>query len=176
MKPGAMLINTSRGAVIDTVAAICGLKSGRISAPGMDVDEEEGDLVVDDLSNRIIPDDVFARLRTFPNVLVMGHRAFFTDAALGEIARTTPGDIAAFAADGAPLHPVAAGPGRAMGDALAAAAPIATVLVAMGRCGCRRRRARSGSRSPPCWRRGRFPCRWLSRPAFRVRRRVCSAF
>jgi D-lactate dehydrogenase len=108
MKPGAMLINTSRGAVIDTRAVIAGLKSGRIGALGIDVYEEEGDLFFEDLSNRIIPDDVFARLLTFPNVLVTGHQAFFTAEALGEIARTTIANVTAFAQDGRPLHPVTA--------------------------------------------------------------------
>lgn len=106
MKPGAMLVNTSRGAVIDTKAVIRGLKSGRIGALGMDVYEEEGDLFFEDLSDRFIPDDVFARLLTFPNVLVTGHQAFFTDTALTEIADTTLANIAAFAERGAPLHPV----------------------------------------------------------------------
>jgi D-lactate dehydrogenase len=106
MKPGAMLINTSRGAVIDTRAVIRGLKSGHIGALGIDVYEEEGDLFFEDLSDRFIPDDVFARLLTFPNVLVTGHQAFFTDTALTQIAQTTVANIAAFARDGAPLNPV----------------------------------------------------------------------
>jgi D-lactate dehydrogenase len=108
MKPGAMLINTSRGAVIDTRAVIRGLKSGRIGALGIDVYEEEGDLFFENLSDRFIPDDVFARLLTFPNVLVTGHQAFFTDAALNQIAQTTLANIAAFFDRGAPLHPVTA--------------------------------------------------------------------
>jgi D-lactate dehydrogenase len=108
MKPGAMLVNTSRGAVIDTKAVIRGLKSGRIGALGIDVYEEEGDLFFEDMSDRFIPDDVFARLLTFPNVLVTGHQAFFTDTALTEIAYTTLSNIAAFAEHGAPLHPVTA--------------------------------------------------------------------
>ncbi len=108
MKPGAMLINTSRGAVIDTQAVIRGLKGGRIGALGIDVYEEEGDLFFENLSDRFIPDDVFARLLTFPNVLVTGHQAFFTDTALTEIAATTLANIAAFAERGAPLHPVTA--------------------------------------------------------------------
>lgn len=106
MKLGAMLVNTSRGAVIDTKAVLRGLKSGRIGALGIDVYEEEGDLFFEDLSDRFIPDDVFARLLTFPNVLVTGHQAFFTDTALTEIAETTLANIAAFAKHGAPLHPV----------------------------------------------------------------------
>lgn len=89
MKPGVMLINTSRGAVIDTRAAIEGLKSGRIGALGIDVYEEEADYFFEDLSQHVIADDVLARLLTFPNVLVTGHQAFFTQEALNEIAETT---------------------------------------------------------------------------------------
>ncbi|MDA3961520.1 MAG: 2-hydroxyacid dehydrogenase, partial [Planctomycetota bacterium] len=89
MKPGAMLINTSRGGLIDTPAVIRGLKSGRIGALGIDVYEEEGDLFFEDLSGTVIQDDVFARLTTFPNVLITGHQAFFTHEALSAIAATT---------------------------------------------------------------------------------------
>lgn len=106
MKPGVMLINTSRGAVIDTRAVIRGLKSGRIGALGLDVYEEEGDLFFEDLSATHIPDDVFARLLTFPNVLVTGHQGFFTQEALQAIAATTIANVTAFRDDGAPLHPV----------------------------------------------------------------------
>jgi D-lactate dehydrogenase len=108
MKPGAMLINTSRGAVVDTRALIRGLKSGRIGALGLDVYEEEGDLFFEDLSDRFIPDDVFARLLTFPNVLVTGHQGFFTAEALAGIAETTVANVTAFERDGRPLHPVRA--------------------------------------------------------------------
>lgn len=89
MKSGAMLINTSRGAVIDTKAVIEGLKSGRIGSLGIDVYEEEGDYFFEDLSQQVIADDVLARLLTFPNVLVTGHQAFFTQEALAAIAGTT---------------------------------------------------------------------------------------
>lgn len=106
MKPGVMLINTSRGAVVDTRAVIRGLKSGQISALGLDVYEEEGDLFFEDLSDSYIPDDVFARLLTFPNVLVTGHQGFFTREALEAIATTTIANIAAFRRDGVPLHQV----------------------------------------------------------------------
>ncbi|MCC6000408.1 MAG: 2-hydroxyacid dehydrogenase [Pararhodobacter sp.] len=106
MKPGVMLINTSRGAVIDTRAVIRGLKSGRIGALGLDVYEEEGDLFFEDLSDSYIPDDVFARLLTFPNVLITGHQGFFTKEALAAIATTTIANLAAFRQGGAPLHPV----------------------------------------------------------------------
>ena len=107
MKPGVMLINTSRGAVVDTSAVIRGLKSGRISALGLDVYEEEGDLFFEDLSDSYIPDDVFARLLTFPNVLITGHQGFFTREALLAIAATTMANVTAFRDNGATLHPVA---------------------------------------------------------------------
>ncbi len=89
MKPGAMLINTSRGAVIDTKAVIEALKSGQIGQLGIDVYEEEGDYFFENLSERVIADDVLSRLFTFPNVLVTGHQAFFTLEALTAIAETT---------------------------------------------------------------------------------------
>jgi len=96
MKPGVMLINTSRGAVVDTPAVIEGLKTGRIGALGLDVYEEEGDLFFEDLSDQVIQDDVFARLMTFPNVVVTGHQAFFTRDALEAIATTTLVNVDAF--------------------------------------------------------------------------------
>lgn len=89
MKRGAMLINTSRGAVIDTEAVVHALKSGQIGLLGIDVYEEEGDYFFEDLSERVIADDVLSRLLTFPNVLVTGHQAFFTLDALDAIAATT---------------------------------------------------------------------------------------
>ena len=106
MKPGVMLVNTSRGAVVDTRAVIRGLKSGQIGALGLDVYEEEGDLFFEDLSQSYIPDDVFARLLTFPNVLITGHQGFFTREALRAIAETTIANITQFQRAGAPLHPV----------------------------------------------------------------------
>jgi D-lactate dehydrogenase len=93
MKPGVMLINTSRGALIDTAALILGLKSQHIGSLGLDVYEEEADLFFEDLSNKIIQDDVFQRLLTFPNVIVTGHQAFFTEEALLEISKTTLSNI-----------------------------------------------------------------------------------
>ena len=89
MREGAMLINTSRGALVDTAAVIDGLKSGRIGHLGLDVYEEEDDLFFEDLSDRVLQDDVFSRLLTFPNVLITGHQAFFTSDALTNIAATT---------------------------------------------------------------------------------------
>ncbi|WP_227272247.1 2-hydroxyacid dehydrogenase [Roseobacter weihaiensis] len=112
MKQGVMLINTSRGAVVDTRAVIQGLKSGAVGSVGLDVYEEEADLFFEDLSQKFIPDDVFARLLTFPNVLITGHQAFFTDEALTAIAETTMANISAFARDGAPVHLVCATTGR----------------------------------------------------------------
>lgn len=96
LKPGAMVINTSRGALIDTRAAIEGLKSGQIGALGLDVYEEEGDLFFEDLSTQVIQDDQFTRLLTFPNVLITGHQAFFTENAVRNIADTTLANIQAF--------------------------------------------------------------------------------
>lgn len=98
MPKGAMLINTSRGGLIDTQAVINSLKQGHLGYLGIDVYEEEGDLFFEDLSDTIIQDDVFARLTTFPNVLVTGHQAFFTREALHKIAEVTLENIRAFAA------------------------------------------------------------------------------
>ncbi len=106
MKPGAMLINTSRGAVVDAAALIEGLKSGQVGSVGLDVYEEEGDLFFENLSDKVIQDDVFARLLTFPNVLITGHQAFFTHEAMSAIAETTIGNITAFERSGTPLHPI----------------------------------------------------------------------
>ena len=96
MRPGVMLVNTSRGALIDTKAAIDALKSGRIGYLGLDVYEEESDLFFRDLSDRVIQDDVFARLLTFPNVIITGHQAFFTREAMQRIAGTTLANITDF--------------------------------------------------------------------------------
>lgn len=93
MKPGAMLINTSRGALIDTVAVISALKSRRLGALGIDVYEQESELFFRDHSSEIIGDDIFQRLMTFHNVLVTGHQGFFTAEALSEIAAITLGNL-----------------------------------------------------------------------------------
>ncbi|HLL13304.1 MAG TPA: 2-hydroxyacid dehydrogenase [Rubrivivax sp.] len=106
MKPGAMLINTSRGAVVDTPALIAALKSGQLGSLGLDVYEEEADLFFRDLSGEVLHDDLFARLLTFPNVVVTGHQAFFTADALRAIAETTVGNLDSFEERGRPLHPV----------------------------------------------------------------------
>ena len=93
MKRGVVLINTSRGAIVNTDAVITGLKSGQIGGLAIDVYEEEADLFFEDLSGEVIHDDIFARLLTFPNVLITGHQAFFTREAIEQIARTTLSNI-----------------------------------------------------------------------------------
>jgi D-lactate dehydrogenase len=98
MKRGVMLVNTSRGALLDTRAAIDGLLAGQIGYLGIDVYEDEADLFYEDRSNRMIADNVFSRLLTLPNVLVTGHQAFFTAEALTTIAETTLKAISDFAA------------------------------------------------------------------------------
>jgi D-lactate dehydrogenase len=107
MRHGVMLINTSRGALVDTTAVIDGLKSGRIGYLGLDVYEEEADLFFEDLSDSMLHDDVFSRLITFPNVLVTGHQAFFTVEALRSIASTTVANLTAFESGGMAVHQVA---------------------------------------------------------------------
>ena len=100
MKPGVMVINTSRGALVDTAAVIDSLKSGHLGWLGLDVYEEEGDLFFEDLSDQVLHDDVFSRLLTFPNVLVTGHQGFFTVNALTTIAATTIANLGDFVAGG----------------------------------------------------------------------------
>ncbi|WP_026318061.1 2-hydroxyacid dehydrogenase [Algicola sagamiensis] len=89
MKQGVMLINTSRGALLDTKACIQALKEKKLGYLGLDVYEQEADLFFKDLSDEIIQDDDFQRLLTFPNVLITGHQGFFTKEAMEEIAMTT---------------------------------------------------------------------------------------
>ena len=96
MKPGVMIVNTSRGALVDTAALIEGLKSGQVGFVGLDVYEEEEHLFFQDLSSHVITDDVFARLLTFPNVLVTAHQAFFTSEALTVISETTLRNVTAY--------------------------------------------------------------------------------
>jgi D-lactate dehydrogenase len=108
MQRGAMLVNTSRGALIDTRAVIDALKSGQLGGLALDVYEEEGDLFFENLSGQVLQDDVFARLLTFPNVLITGHQAFFTTEALDAIAHTTLDNADTMAADGAPQYCVTA--------------------------------------------------------------------
>lgn len=106
MKDGVMLINTSRGGLVDTAAVISGLKSEKIGALGLDVYEEETELFFEDLSDRVIRDDIFARLLTFPNVIITGHQGFFTREALHNIAETTISNITAFETGEGTLHAV----------------------------------------------------------------------
>jgi D-lactate dehydrogenase len=93
MRPGVMLVNTGRGALVDTQAVVAGLKSGRIGSLALDVYEEEADLFFEDRSDEILDDDVFARLLTFPNVLITAHQAFLTHEALSAIAQTTLANV-----------------------------------------------------------------------------------
>jgi D-lactate dehydrogenase len=103
VRPGVMLINTSRGALVDTAAVIEAMKTGQVRYLGLDVYEEEEDLFFEDLSGEVIQDDLFARLLTLPNVLVTGHQAFFTRNALQRIAATTVDNITALE-QGQPLE------------------------------------------------------------------------
>jgi D-lactate dehydrogenase len=104
MKPGAILINVSRGALIETKALIESLKSGRLGGVALDVYEEEEGVFFEDLSGQILHDDELARLLTFPNVLITAHQAFLTQEALAEIARVTVGNLVAFGS-GEPFLP-----------------------------------------------------------------------
>ncbi|GAB7528617.1 2-hydroxyacid dehydrogenase [Pseudomonas sp. 3A(2025)] len=96
MKPGAMLVNTSRGALIDTLAVIEALKSRQLGALAIDVYEQESQLFFKDRSSDHIDDEVFLRLTTFPNVLITGHQGFFTVEALEQIAGITLGNLQCF--------------------------------------------------------------------------------
>ena len=93
MKPSAMLVNTSRGGLIDASAVVAGLKAKRLGGVALDVYEEESGVFFEDLSQQIIQDDVLSRLMTFPNVLVTSHQAFFTQEALETIASTTVANL-----------------------------------------------------------------------------------
>ena len=106
MRSGALLINTSRGAVVDTHAIIDALKRQTLGGLAIDVYEEEDALFFEDRSGQTIMDDQFARLLTFPNVLITGHQGFFTVEALSGIAATTIANLDAFEKTGRPLHPV----------------------------------------------------------------------
>ena len=94
VKPGTMLINTSRGGLVDTRAVINALKSGKLGYFGTDVYEEEENLFFEDLSGTVIQDDTFQLLQSFPNVVITAHQAFFTEEALSNIAETTLSNIA----------------------------------------------------------------------------------
>jgi len=109
VKRGTLLINTSRGGLVDTEAVIEALKSGQLGGIAIDVYEQEASLFFKDLSSTVIPDDVIQRLVSFPNVIVTGHQAFFTREALGTILETTLRSISDFAA-GRPLANEVAAP------------------------------------------------------------------
>jgi D-lactate dehydrogenase len=102
LKRGCIMVNTSRGGLIDTEAAVQALKTGQLGGLAIDVYEQEASLFFQDLSSTVITDDVIQRLVSFPNVIVTGHQAFFTVEAIGQIMRTTIASISAFE-DGAPL-------------------------------------------------------------------------
>ncbi|HYN06760.1 MAG TPA: NAD(P)-dependent oxidoreductase [Vicinamibacterales bacterium] len=96
MRRGIMIINTGRGALIDSRALLAALKTGHVGAAGLDVYEEEEGVFFRDLSNEVLQDDVLARLLTFPNVVVTAHQAFLTNEALANIASITLANITAF--------------------------------------------------------------------------------
>ncbi len=103
MRPGALLVNTGRGALVDTRAVVAALKTGQLGGLAIDVYEEEEKLFFDDHSGQVLGDDVFARLLTFPNVIVTGHQAFFTRPAMRAIAATTLENVRGFfAGEGCP--------------------------------------------------------------------------
>lgn len=97
MKPGVILLNVSRGALIDTKALIAALKTGQLGGVGLDVYEEEEGIFFEDLSGEVLQDDDLARLLTFPNVLITSHQAFLTREALSDISRTTIANLSALA-------------------------------------------------------------------------------
>lgn len=96
MKNGVVLLNTSRGALIDAEALINGIKSGKIGAAGLDVYEEEADVFFNDFSEKVVKDDVLTRLISMPNVIITSHQAFLTKEALDNIADTTVNNILSY--------------------------------------------------------------------------------
>ena len=100
MKKGVMLVNTSRGALIDAEALLEGIKARRIGGACLDVYEEEADIFFQDYSGHILSDDVLARLISMPNVIVTSHQAFLTEEALNNIAETTLQNLEQFTANG----------------------------------------------------------------------------
>tara|TARA_R110002126_G_scaffold38317_9_gene114439 strand:+ start:4281 stop:5261 length:981 start_codon:yes stop_codon:yes gene_type:complete len=97
MRDGVMLINTSRGGLVNTKTVIDGLKSRKIGYLGLDVYEQEADIFFENLSEQVIDDEIFKRLLTFPNVLITSHQAFFTREALQQISTITSDNLMAFA-------------------------------------------------------------------------------
>ncbi|MDX1944376.1 MAG: 2-hydroxyacid dehydrogenase [Pirellulaceae bacterium] len=110
LKRGVLLVNTSRGGLVDAQAVVAGLKSGQIGYLGLDVYEEEADLFFEDHSDDVIQDDVFMRLLTFPNVLITAHQAFFTENALTQIAAVTMENLSAFASGTSPASELRTAP------------------------------------------------------------------
>jgi D-lactate dehydrogenase len=108
MRRGVMIVNTGRGGLLDTRAAIAALKTGQLGYLGMDVYEGEGGLYFQDRSDEILVDDVLTRLFTFPNVVVTAHQAFFTREAIASIAATTVENITSFERGAGPIFRVAA--------------------------------------------------------------------
>ena len=100
MKKGVVLLNTSRGALIDAEALLDGIKARKIGAACLDVYEEEADVFFEDRSGHIMDDDLLARLISMPNVIVTSHQAFLTAEALHNIAETTVNNIVTFFQDG----------------------------------------------------------------------------
>jgi D-lactate dehydrogenase len=96
MKPGVYIVNTSRGALIESEALVDALKSGKVGAAALDVYEEESDFFFKDLSNKIINDDILTVLSCMPNVLITSHQAFLTNEALANIAKTTFANLEEF--------------------------------------------------------------------------------
>jgi D-lactate dehydrogenase len=106
MKPGVVLINTGRGALIDARALVSALKRGRLGGAALDVYEEEEGVFFKDLSDQVLQDDVLARLLTFPNTLITSHQGFLTHEALANIAETTLESIRAFSRGEPLVHEV----------------------------------------------------------------------
>ena len=100
LKKGVVIINTSRGALIDAQALLEGIKSRKIGAACLDVYEEESDIFFEDFSGHIMDDEVIARLISMPNVIVTSHQAFLTKEALSNIAQTTVENIFEFSENG----------------------------------------------------------------------------
>ena len=92
-KKGVVILNTSRGALVDAEALLSGIKSRKVGAACLDVYEEESDLFFEDFSGHILEDDILARLISMPNVIVTSHQAFLTEEALSNIAETTTQNI-----------------------------------------------------------------------------------
>lgn len=103
MKKGVILLNTSRGALVDSEALVEAVKSRKVGAAGLDVYEEESELFFEDRSGMVLQDDILSRLLMFPNVLVTSHQAFLTKEALRDIAETTLKNLRDYF-DGNPLH------------------------------------------------------------------------